>query len=56
MRDASMDDWSIKVLMSLSRIIAAGYAAGISTDVAQLLGRAPGGFERFVADHLAARR
>lgn len=56
MRDAGMDDWSIEVLMSLSRIIAAGYAAGISPDVAQLLGRAPGGFDRFVADHLAAWR
>ena len=56
MRDAGMDGWSIEVLMSLSRIIAAGYAAGISPDVAQLLGRAPGGFDRFVADHLAAWR
>lgn len=56
MRDAGTDDWLIEVLLSLSRVIAAGYAAGISADVAQLLGHAPIGFDRFVADHLGAWR
>ncbi len=54
MRAAGMDDWLIDIQMSLNRIIAAGYAAGISPDVHTLLGRAPLAFERFVQDHQTA--
>jgi uncharacterized protein YbjT (DUF2867 family) len=48
----SLVDW----LASLNALVAKGYAAGISPDVATLLGRAPISFERFAADHLAAWR
>lgn len=56
LRGMGMDDWMVDIMMSLNRVIAAGYAAGISPDVELLLGRAPIPFERFVADHLPAWR
>ncbi|MBV8273441.1 MAG: SDR family oxidoreductase [Cupriavidus sp.] len=56
MRDAGVDEWSIDTLMSLNRVIAAGYTAEVSPDVENLLGRAPITFETFVADHLASWR
>jgi len=56
LRGMGMDDWLVNIMMSLRRAIAAGYAAGISPDVEQLLGRAPISFERFVADHVTAWR
>lgn len=56
MRDAGMDEWTIDKLMSLNRIIAAGYTAAVSPDLSQLIGRAPTSFGRFVADHLDAWR
>jgi len=51
MRGMGMDDWMIDIMMSLHRVIAAGYAAGVSPDAAALLGRAPIAFERFAADY-----
>ncbi len=51
-----MDDWLVDIMMSLHRVIAAGYAAAISPDVQQLLGRAPITFERYVADHVSTWR
>ncbi|MCU9953215.1 NmrA family NAD(P)-binding protein [Burkholderia sp. BKH01] len=56
MRAAGADAWSIDVLMSLNRIIAAGHAAAVSADVQALLGRAPIAFERFVADYAGSWR
>jgi uncharacterized protein YbjT (DUF2867 family) len=56
MRQAGMTAWSIETLMSLNRIIAAGYTAEVSPDVQRVLGRAPIRFDRFVADNLAAWR
>lgn len=54
MQGMGMDAWNIEVLMSLNQIIAAGYTAGISDDVGQLLGTAPVGFDQFVQRSLAA--
>ncbi|WP_175917480.1 NmrA family NAD(P)-binding protein [Burkholderia pyrrocinia] len=56
MRAAGADAWSIDVLMSLNRMIAAGHAAAVSADVQALLGRAPIAFERFVADYAGSWR
>lgn len=56
MRAAGADAWSIDTLMSLNRMIAAGEAAAVSTDVQALLGRAPIAFERFVADYAGSWR
>ncbi|AXF24406.1 NAD(P)-dependent oxidoreductase [Burkholderia pyrrocinia] len=56
MRDAGVDAWSIDTLMSLNRMIAAGAAAAVSTDVRTLLGRAPIPFEQFAADHVGRWR
>lgn len=54
MRDA----WRLPAEMvawmgSLDRLVAAGYAAGVSPDVARLLGREPIRFEAFARDHRA---
>lgn len=46
--------WMVELLDSLNRIVAAGYAAGISPDTEQLLGRAPITAQTFVRDHVAA--
>lgn len=56
MRAAGAGAWSIDVLMSLNRMIAAGHAAAVSADVQALLGRAPIAFERFVADYAGSWR
>lgn len=56
MREAGMDEWSIETVMSLNRVIAAGYPAAVSPDVEKLLARAPNTFEKFVADHVASWR
>jgi uncharacterized protein YbjT (DUF2867 family) len=56
LRGMGMDEWLVDIMMSLHNVIAAGYAAGVSPDVEQLLGRAPISFRRFVADHVSAWR
>lgn len=56
MREAGVDAWSIDMLMSLNRLIAAGHAAAVSPDVQTLLERAPIPFDRFVADYVASWR
>lgn len=43
----------IEQMDSLNRIISAGYAAGMSTDVQTLLGRKPIGFAQFAKDYAA---
>ena len=49
MQGMGMDDWSINQMMSLHHITTAGYAAGTTDTVRQLLGRAPTPFADFVA-------
>lgn len=56
MREMGMSAWSIDTMMSLHRVIAAGYASGVSNDIATLLGRPPIPFTQFVSDNLAAWR
>jgi uncharacterized protein YbjT (DUF2867 family) len=47
---AELVDW----MDSLNTLVGMGYASGISPDVAQLLGRAPIGFEQFASDYVTA--
>lgn len=54
MRRSGMPEVLAEWLGSLNALVAAGYASGISPDFKALLGRPAIGFERFVADHLAA--
>ena len=51
MQQMGMDEWSIGQMMSLNRIISAGYAAGTTDTVKTLLGREPIAFARFAADY-----
>ncbi len=43
----------VDVMDSLNQIVSAGYASGVSTDVAMLLGRAPRTFKAYVAQQSA---
>lgn len=54
MKGMGMDDWTIDQMMSLHQLTAAGYAAGTTDTVRQLIGREPIGFTQFVADHKSA--
>jgi uncharacterized protein YbjT (DUF2867 family) len=54
MSGMGMPGWMVELLDSLNRVVAAGYAADISPDTAQLLGRAPIKTRTFAQDHLAA--
>lgn len=49
MQGMGMDEWSIGQMMSLHQLTAAGYAAGTTDTVRQLLGRDPIRFADFVA-------
>ena len=54
MAGMGMPSWVVELMDSLNRIVAAGYAAGVSPDTAQLLGRAPISAQAFARDHVAA--
>ncbi|MCA3001136.1 MAG: SDR family oxidoreductase [Rhodocyclaceae bacterium] len=54
MKGMGMDDWSIGQMMSLHQLTAAGYAAGTTDTVRQLIGRKPIEFAQFAADHRSA--
>jgi uncharacterized protein YbjT (DUF2867 family) len=54
MAGMGMQGWLVELMDSLNRIVAAGYAAGISPDAAQLLSRAPITAKTFAQDHIAA--
>ncbi len=56
MRQMGMPDELVSWMASLNELVSAGYAAGISPDVQNLLGRAPIGFAQFAAEHQAAWR
>lgn len=52
---ATMNQWGmppfiVNVMDSLNKIVSAGYAAGVSPDVENILGRKPRSFGAFVAD------
>ncbi|MFC3148727.1 NmrA family NAD(P)-binding protein [Piscinibacterium candidicorallinum] len=54
MNGMGMPAWMVNLFDSLNRIVAAGYAAGISPDVETLLGRKPISVAQFARDHAAA--
>lgn len=54
MAATGMPVWMVELMGSLNRITTAGYAADISPDTAQLLGRAPITAKAFAHDHVAA--
>ena len=54
MTGMGMPSWMVELLDSLNRIIAAGYAAGVSPDTAQVMGRAPITAKAFAQDHATA--
>jgi uncharacterized protein YbjT (DUF2867 family) len=54
MAGMGMPGWMVELLDSLNRIVAAGYAADVSPDTANLLGRAPITAPTFARDHVAA--
>jgi uncharacterized protein YbjT (DUF2867 family) len=51
-----MSQWLTDIVMELYDLSARGGAATVTSDVAQLLGRAPIAFETFAADHAGAFR
>jgi uncharacterized protein YbjT (DUF2867 family) len=51
MKSMGMNDWSIDQMMSLHQLTAAGYAAGVTQTVREIIGREPISFADFVADH-----
>ncbi|KPF69864.1 nucleoside-diphosphate sugar epimerase [beta proteobacterium AAP99] len=54
MNGMGMPAWMVNLFDSLNRIVAAGYAAGISPDVQALLGRKPTSVAQFARDYAAA--
>ena len=54
LRQAGMTPWSVDIMTSLARLIAAGDTAQISPDLGRLIGKAPRDFRSFVRDHAAA--
>ncbi len=54
MNGMGMPAWMVTLFDSLNRIVTAGYASGISPDVASLLGREPITAAQFARDHAAA--
>lgn len=54
MQGMGMPGWVVELMDSLNRIVAAGYAAGISPDVERLLGRKPITMAQFARDYSAA--
>jgi uncharacterized protein YbjT (DUF2867 family) len=51
---AGLPGWLVDRLIELNVMMAAGHAAGVTDDVATLIGRQPRTFEQFAADHRAA--
>jgi uncharacterized protein YbjT (DUF2867 family) len=52
MRKTGMPDWMIHVYSELFAICKAGYAASVTSDVAQVLKKRPRSFDEFLRDHL----
>jgi hypothetical protein len=51
---AGLPDWVIDRLASLDTMVREGEAAGVSPDLARLLGRTPTGYAEFAREHRAA--
>jgi uncharacterized protein YbjT (DUF2867 family) len=51
---AGLPGWLVDRLVELNMLMAAGHAAGVTHDVATLIGRQPRTFEQFAADHRTA--
>ena len=51
---AGLPGWLVDRLVELNMMMAAGHAAGVTDEVATLLGRQPRTFEQFAAEHRAA--
>ncbi len=56
---ATMNQWGmppfiVNIMDSLNKIVSAGYASGVSTDVENILGRKPRTFDAFVNENIAA--
>jgi uncharacterized protein YbjT (DUF2867 family) len=51
---AGLPGWLVDRLIELNTMMAAGHAAGVTDEVATLLGRQPRMFEQFAAEHRAA--
>jgi len=51
---AGLPGWLVDRLIELNTMMAAGHAAGVTDEVATLLGRQPRTFEQFAAEHRAA--
>jgi uncharacterized protein YbjT (DUF2867 family) len=56
MKKMGMDDWTVGIMSSLNRVIAGGYANGLSEDVQTVIGRAPRSFAEFARDNVNAWR
>jgi uncharacterized protein YbjT (DUF2867 family) len=56
MKDMGMDDWTIGIMSSLNQVIAAGYAAAVSTDVQSVTGLQTRTLAAFVVEHASAWR
>jgi uncharacterized protein YbjT (DUF2867 family) len=56
MADMGLSPWMVELMDSLNRVIAAGWAAAVSPDVQDLLGRAPIDASRFASDYAPAWR
>jgi uncharacterized protein YbjT (DUF2867 family) len=51
---AGLPGWLVDRLIELNTMMAAGHAAGVTDEVATLLGRQPRTFAQFAAEHRAA--
>jgi prepilin-type processing-associated H-X9-DG protein len=51
---AGLPGWLVERLVELNIMMADGHAAGVTDEVARLIGRQPRTFAQFAADHRAA--
>jgi hypothetical protein len=51
---AGLPGWLVDRLIELNIMMAAGHTAGVTDNVATLIGRQPQTFEQFATDHRAA--
>jgi hypothetical protein len=52
--DAGLPGWLVDALIAGNTLLAAGYGATVTDEVATLTGRPPRTFEQFAADHRVA--
>lgn len=56
MAEMGMDAWTTEQMTSLNRVVAAGWAGGVTSTVQDLTGQAPRRFEDFVRENVSAWR